>query len=96
MLPGVEGAVLVETVPSSDTKRVEGKIKAGRMPFELEQLLLFQSPLELTYSAPPPSDLLGPLQPVASQHHRSALGMMSAYSRASSSVSGAAFTDNFP
>ena len=37
MLPGVEGAVLVETVPSSDTKRVEGKIKAGRMPHEPEQ-----------------------------------------------------------
>ena len=37
MLPGVEGAVLVETVPSSDTKRVEGKIKAGRTPLESEQ-----------------------------------------------------------
>ena len=39
MLPGVDGAVLVETVPSSDTKRVEGRIKAGRMPYELEQSL---------------------------------------------------------
>ena len=37
MLPGVEGAVLVETVPSSDTKRVEGRIKAGRTPPEPEQ-----------------------------------------------------------
>lgn len=53
MLPGVEGAVLVETVPSSDTKRVEGKIKAGRMPYELEQLPLCQSPLELTHRALP-------------------------------------------
>ena len=26
-------------------------IRAGRMPYELEQLLLFQSPLELTYRA---------------------------------------------
>ena len=51
MLPGVEGAVLVETVPSSDTKRVEGKIKAGRMPYELEQLLWLQSPLEPTHRA---------------------------------------------
>ena len=51
MLPGVEGAVLVETVPSSDTKRVEGKIKAGRMPHEREQLRLSQSPRELTYRA---------------------------------------------
>ena len=48
MLPGVEGAVLVETVPSSDTKRVEGRIKAGRMPTESEQLPPSQSPLELT------------------------------------------------
>ena len=39
MFHGVKGAVLVETVPSSDTKRVEGKIKAGRMPYEPEQLL---------------------------------------------------------
>ena len=53
MLPGVEGAVLVETVPSSDTKRVEGKTKAGRMPNELEQKLLYQSPLERTYRALP-------------------------------------------
>ena len=51
MLPGVDGAVLVETVPSSDTKRVEGRIKAGRMPYEPEQPLPFQSPLELTYRA---------------------------------------------
>mgnify|MGYP007028325413 CR=1 FL=1 len=35
MFHGVEGAVLVETVPSSDTKRVEGNTKAGRMPYEL-------------------------------------------------------------
>ena len=48
MLPGVEGAVLVETVPSSDTKRVEGRIKAGRTPHELEQSWPPQSPLELT------------------------------------------------
>ena len=51
MLPGVEGAVLVETVPSSDTKRVEGKIKAGRMPSELEQLASPQLPSEPTASA---------------------------------------------
>ena len=51
MLPGVEGAVLVETVPSSDTKRVEGKIKAGRMPSESEQPPPYQPPLELTYRA---------------------------------------------
>ena len=53
MLPGVEGVVLVETVPSSDTKRVEGKIKAGRMPHETEQPPPPQPPLEPTHRAPP-------------------------------------------
>ena len=37
MLLGVDGAVLVEILPSSETKREEGSIKAGRMPYELEQ-----------------------------------------------------------
>ena len=53
MLPGVEGAVLVETVPSSDTKRVGGKIKAGRMPPKPEQLMLLQPPSALTHRALP-------------------------------------------
>ena len=51
MLLGVDGAVLVETLPSSETKRVEGSTKAGRMPSELEQRLLYQLPLEFTYRA---------------------------------------------
>ena len=32
MLLGVVGAVFVDTEPSSETKREEGSIKAGRMP----------------------------------------------------------------
>ena len=32
MLPGVLGAVFVLTEPSSETKSVEGSIKAGRKP----------------------------------------------------------------
>lgn len=51
MLPGVVGAVFVCTEPSSETKREEGSIKAGRMPYVLEQLLLFQLPLEFTFCA---------------------------------------------
>ena len=51
MLPGVDGAVLVETAPSSDTKREEGRIKAGRMPRELEQLVSPLVPAEPTASA---------------------------------------------
>jgi len=51
MLLGVVGAVFVDTEPSSETKREEGSIKAGRMPYVLEQLLLFQLPLEFTFCA---------------------------------------------
>ena len=57
MLAGVVGAVFVCTEPSSETKREEGSIKAGRMPYVLEQLPLPQLPLEYTYCAyvaPPP------------------------------------------
>ena len=52
MFHGVEGAVLVETVPSSDTQRVEGKIKAGRTPQVFwSQTLLSQEPSVRTVQA---------------------------------------------
>jgi len=51
MLLGVEGAVLVEILPSSETKREEGSIKAGRIPREFGQPSLPQSPKESTIKA---------------------------------------------
>lgn len=51
MVPGVDGAVFVFTEPSSETKRAEGKMKAGRMPSAPVQPWLSALPLELQCQA---------------------------------------------
>ena len=49
MLLGVVGAVFVVMEPSSETKSVEGNIKAGRTPRERLAHQLLQLPSEYTY-----------------------------------------------
>ena len=70
--------------------------KAGRIPFEFEQLLPYQPPLEFTIKAFCEPLIPGAPQPVASQLQSLLFGINFAYILASSSVRGAALTSSFP